>query len=215
MTKQDSSAQVAGWTFYDVFDTQPLPGAYVSHTPAQDFDVHVGNHVVTIHALNWNHAEHRAFEAEAERGGGDLRRCELCGAHLRYAALFFDANDFMHVVGQECANRVQAGVADREEWAIAQSIKEAKEIQTKNGLRWKLDLHEPNGFRMIAWDKRPKYASTFTPKCRVGRRLIAGKPRVTLWANNEAELLDNLRAFRAFLRENNIVVTGARHPRRY
>lgn len=212
MTKNEINC--TGWEFYDVYDTHPLPGAFVSSKPAEPIFVPYLKR--TVVALNWHHAEQQALTEAAQDAGGDLKRCELCGAHLRYAALFFDANERLHVVGKECANRVQSGLADREEWVIVAAVKEAKQMMTKNGMRWKVDLKEPNGYRLIPYDQRPSYASTWTPKRPAGRgRFTYGTPRVTLWASNQAELLDIVRQFRQFLRDKNLNAASVVKPRRY
>lgn len=214
MTK--AHVDFTGWEFEDVYDRQVPPGAFLSSEPAKPITVRVAGRERTVVALNWNHAIFRAYSEAAVESGGELGRCELCGAHLRYSAIFSDAEGRIHVVGQECANRVEANCADREEWVIVASMKEAKEINTKNGLRWKVDLREPSGFRVIPYAERPSYCSTWTPKGpRIRGRQTWGNPRVTLWANTEAELYDNVREFRLWLRSKNLNLAQVVKPRRY
>jgi hypothetical protein len=204
MTK--NTVDFSGWEFLDVLDNAPGPGSFMGD--AREFVVNVAGKDITVIANNWFHAEFRAFGQVAEQTGGLLSKCELCGARLRYAALFQGPENSLHIVGRECANRVSAGVENREEWAIALSMKDAKEITTKNGPRWKVDLLEPQGFRMIPYTERPSFVSTWTPKMPAGRggRVKFGNPRVTIWAKDEAELMNNVRAFRIFLRARKVVV---------
>lgn len=187
------------WEFVDVIDNDIPPGAFNNGgAPPQPINVYVGSTERTVFALNWNHAIFMAFRDAAEAAGGDMHKCELCGANLRYAAVFEETSDkSIHVVGQECCKRVQEGVEDREEWVIVRAMKDAKELMTKNGLRWKVDLMEPEGFGRIPYKERPTYVSTWTPRGNQFTR--RPKTRVTVWASSQAELYEKVKDFRLWL----------------
>jgi hypothetical protein len=201
-----------GWEFHDVFDNVPMPGAFVSPT-RQDIPVHVGQRTIVVNALNWNHAVVLAYRQAAEENNQQLDKCCVCGAKLRYAALFFKG-DALFVVGQECAQRVEAGCSDREEWQIALALKDMKSIQTKNGPRLTIQLQEPANFKLIPYAERPKFVSTWTPKGPVIRgRQTFGKPRLTVWAETPDEMLTNVRELRNFLRTKNVNLAQRLKPR--
>jgi hypothetical protein len=199
MTK--ATADFTGWEFFDVYDNLVPAGAFVSPT-RQDITVNVCGKDVTVTALNWFHAVYVAYKQVAAETGGSLSKCELCGANLRYAALFEGPGNTMHVVGRECCKRVQDGVENRDEWAIVSAMKDAKEINTKNGLRWKVDLLQPAGFDRIPYADRPTYVSTWRPKLppMARSRGSMGNPRVTIWAGSQEELYAKVSDFRNWLK---------------
>jgi len=200
MTK--NNVDFTGWNFYDVHDNQGFPGCYLSPT-RQDYTIEQFGKDHVVNALTWMHARFTLYARLAEASGGDLGKCELCGARLRYAGIFEGPGDTLHVVGRECAQRVMAGAEDRNEWVIASAMKDAKEINTKNGPRWKVDLLEPVGFNAVPWGDRPTYTSRWVPK-KPGRNAGFGNPRVTIWAGTQLELHEKVRDFRNWCKGMNI-----------
>lgn len=177
-------------------DLIPLPGSFVNNgEPEKDFDTPTYG---VVHALNWAHAEYRGLRLACERAGDEWGRCYRCGAHIRYAVVFKDGAEHIHMVGEDCADFVRSGLS-LDLFAEKRLTKEVQKRSTKHGERFVLSFEAPQWFWNIAKASRPSFCSLskFRP-----RNSDYDKWYVTVWGTSEAETVANYLQLLALRRSN-------------
>jgi hypothetical protein len=165
-------------------DTYPEPGSFVNSAGRS-----IINHPVygDVEALNYAHADYIGLRKCVAASGDEYGRCFCCGHYIRYAAVFQDAEQKIHMVGEDCAKFVSSKLSF-DEYADKRLTKEITKLDTKLGVRYILKLEVPAWFWEIPKHNRPKYCSMskFRPK-----NSQFEKWYLTIWGNSESETVVN------------------------
>jgi hypothetical protein len=170
----------------DEIDAYPGPGAFLSTRDKVEYKVYG----VVVQAFNFMHAEYLACKQLVEASGGEWVRCALCNQPLRWLVLCRDEESGLHhILGRDCAATLDAGLPTQS-WDTKRKLRDIKEVQTKNGVRYIHKREVPSWFWKL---QRPSYVSVSAWERMVGRRKVKTW-YLTIWGEGVDEVLSNIEA---------------------
>ena len=181
-TKQTKTAlDMSRWRAIEWIDTHPGPGAYLSHQPEREFEVH-GLKVVAFNAF---HADmvwgRKVCEGNHHE---ELTKCAHCGARLRFVVVFRDEASGLHFpVGVDCAAFIESGF-ERHEWMEKRRIADIKE--SSNGSFY-LSLEMPAWWWDLPAADRPDGYNAFKTKSAL--RDGKNRWRLQIWGDTRNQVM--------------------------
>jgi len=194
MAKAHANLNTSDWEVIDEeFDLVPMPGSFVSPDGMKPYTI-MGE---TVQGLTYLHAFYRQVGAKIRAHGGELGKCDHCGARVRYCFIFEDSKGQWFHTGRDCAELI--GAKQRgdtpEEFYHARKLfriaQEARKVKTKNGPKVVYSMEAPQW----VWKLSPEVRRSL---CSVGKNMHrGGQWEVTFWANSVEEILSMWERFQA------------------